>query len=822
MISHYLLTLYRSLSRHRLYAAINILGLAVGIAVFLVLFLDVRFETSFERWIPGAERLYVTRTSGGVFGSMVYTEGALLDDLRHDFPKLEGARSWDVDARIVQGDHVNLEGVRRVDPNFLQLVPLPVAAGETMGALDRPDNILISEKKAKLYFGGANPIGQRLTLRFDNADHAYRVAAVLKDAPAATDSDLDFDMLVPLTPEMKASNPDWRGKIQFQVLTILNLRTPTEVSAVNRDIARLLAPNASDPKGEWPMIPHVKAIPLLALHLAQPVAAARVAAFGAVGLLTLVLAAVNYVNLATARAALRAREVALRKVLGATSSALLVQFMAEAIAIAALGALIGLALCELTLPLVNAAGGLSLKMVYLGDQSILPIVLGVVLAVGIGAGVYPALVLARFQPALVLASVRTPGGGRAASRVREGLVMVQFAIAIAFTLAATVIVSQMAYLRRADLGFQRDGLLVASNIDNENISAAQRASLLTAWRSLPGVAGATMASVAPGVDKSMQALNYISPNDPNKSVLMYNVTVGPDFFQVYGTRLLAGRLLDLVHGGDFRRTPTLSTWPTEAERKAAKQAQDALPPPNVVINLTAMKKLGFRRARDAIGRHVGLSTASGGPTIVGVIQDIRLQDPHATVSQTQYTGEAGDIGSATAVVRYTDADPNLVLARMRAAWRRIVPNVPFDAAPDQTTLETYYRTDDRTGRLLTIVSVLAVLIGCVGLYGLASFNTARRVKEIGIRKTLGASTSDILKLLVGQFLRPVAIANLFAWPLAWWAMTGYLSGFDQRIALTPVYFLAATALTLLIAVATVGGQAYAVARAEPARALRHE
>jgi putative ABC transport system permease protein len=159
---------------------------------------------------------------------------------------------------------------------------------------------------------------------------------------------------------------------------------------------------------------------------------------------------------------------------------------------------------------------------------------------------------------------------------------------------------------------------------------------------------------------------------------------------------------------------------------------------------------------------------------------------------------------------------------MREAWRRIVPNVPFDVAPDQTTLETYYRTDDRTGRLLTIVSALAVLIGCIGLYGLASFNTARRVKEIGIRKTLGASTSDILKLLVGQFLRPVVLANLIAWPLAWWALSAYLAGFEQRVALTPAYFLAPTALTLLIAVATVAGQAYAVARAEPAKALRHE
>jgi putative ABC transport system permease protein len=822
MLSHYLLTLYRSLTRHRLYAAINVLGLAVGIAVFLVLFLDVRFETSFERWIPGVDHLYTTRTSGGAFPAMTATEGALLDDLHHDFPKLEGARALNIQARIVQTDHINTEGVYSVDPTFFRLIDLPFTAGDKVHALDRPDNILISQKKAKLYFGDANPIGQRLNLKFDNADHAYRVAAVLKDAPAATDADLHFDMLVPLTPQMIAANPYWRGKLVLQAKTFLRLKTPGEVKAVGQDIERLLSPNASDPKDEQSMIPHFHLFPVLALHLAEPAAAARVAALGAVGLLTLLLAAVNYVNLATARAAVRAREVAIRKVMGATGGALLIQFTAEALAMAALSALIGLALCELTLPLVNAAGGLDLKIVYAGKDSILPAVICGVLAVGLGAGVYPALVLTRFQPALVLASVRTPGGGRGASRVREGLVLVQFAIAIAFTIAAAVIVSQIAYLRRADLGFQREGLLVSSNFDDENISAAQRASLLTAWRGVPGVVGATMADIAPGVDKMTRVMTAAAFDDPNRHLNLYMVSVAQDFFQVYRIHLLAGRLLDPAHGGDFLTTPKQSPWPTPAELGAAEKAMQAQPPPNIVINLTAAKALGFHQPRDAIGKRLGGSSSDRGITIVGVIADIRLRDPHAQVTPTDYDGEAGDITPAVAVVRYSDADPKLVLARLRMVWSRIVPNVPFDMAPDQTTLETYYRSDDRNGRLLTTVSILAVLIGCVGLYGLASFNTARRVKEIGIRKTLGASTSDILKLLIGQFLRPVVLANLIAWPLAWWAMRGYLNGFDQRISLTPAYFLAASALTLLIAMLTVAAQAYAVARAEPAKALRHE
>jgi putative ABC transport system permease protein len=205
-----------------------------------------------------------------------------------------------------------------------------------------------------------------------------------------------------------------------------------------------------------------------------------------------------------------------------------------------------------------------------------------------------------------------------------------------------------------------------------------------------------------------------------------------------------------------------------------------------------------------------------------VVDDLRFLSPRIPVKGTVYFGDLWDFSSAGAGVRYAASNPQTVMDEMAKTWRSIAPNVPFRAKTIEQNLEQYYAKDDHQGHLFTIAAVLAVLIGCVGLYGLASFNTARRVKEIGIRKTLGASTGDILKLLVGQFLRPVVIANLFAWPLAWWAMSGYLSGFDQRIALTPAYFLAATALTLLIAVATVAGQAYAVARAEPAKALRHE
>jgi putative ABC transport system permease protein len=485
--------------------------------------------------------------------------------------------------------------------------------------------------------------------------------------------------------------------------------------------------------------------------------------------------------------------------------------MAEAICTAALGALLGVALCELALPLVNAAGGLSLKLDYVQDPALLLAILMTVAIIGLGAGAYPALVLSRFQPAGVLASAKTPGGGRVGARVREGLVVLQFAVAIAFTIATAVIVTQTNYIRRADLGFPRDGLIVVSSFDDSEVTAAQRASLLTAWRALPGVIAAARSDIAPGFQETSNTNSYRRPGQAAEVHDIAEVSIGPDFFQTYGAHLVAGRFPDAAHGEDF-----ILPKPDDPTTVAPSHG-----PRSVVLNRSAVKSLGFSSPQAAIDQII-IGETNRPRRIIGVVDDVRFLSPKLPVKATVYFGDLTDFSSAAAGVRYAASNPQTVMDAMAKTWRSIAPNVPFRAKTIEQNLEQYYAKDDHQGRLFTIAAVLAVLIGCVGLYGLASFNTARRVKEIGIRKTLGASTGDILKLLVGQFLRPVVIANLFAWPLAWWAMTNYLSGFDQRIALTPVYFLAATALTLLIAVATVAGQAYAVARAEPARALRHE
>jgi len=821
MLGHYLLTLYRSLSRHRLYAAINVLGLAVGIAVFLVLFLDVRFETSFERWIPNASQIYTIRTTGqgplAGLGAFNRTMGGLLDELRADYPQLIGTRIWDDGGTVRQGDKITGEQIEKVDPTFFQVFDLPLVAGDKAALLTRPDDLVLSQSKAKQYFGDIDPIGRKIAVVYDGEFHLLRVVGVVKDPPKSTD--FSFDLIIPLRVPTPAQDPAWRGWGDVELSTYLRIKTPDQARALDANFDRFVDVHAAHDIGPnahkvW----RERTLPLLGEHLVERADATVVAALGGVGLLTLLLAAVNYVNLATARAGLRAREVAVRKVMGATVPALIGQFMAEALATAALGALFGLALCELALPLVNAAGGLSLKLDYLGDPSLPEAVLLVVVLVGLGAGLYPAMILARYQPAAVLASAKTPGGGRIGGRVREGLVVFQFSVAIAFTIATAVIVSQTSYLRHADIGFNRAGLIVIDSFDDSEVSPAERANLLDVWRTRPGVISVTSADIAPGVDESTSNGNFKRPGQPGDGPTLGVVKAGPDFFQTYNAHLLAGRLPDRAHSADY---PELLPSGRDANKALAAHQ----PAPNVVLNASAVRTLGFASPVDAVGKTVSVGVDNGAftpLTVIGVVADIRFRSPRSRVPPTLYFGKSGNVRAGTATVRYSGADPHAVINELAADWRRIAPTDPFRAEPIDQNLDHYYAKDDHQGHLFTIGAVLAVLIGCVGLYGLASFNTARRVKEIGIRKTLGASTADILKLLVGQFLRPVVIANLFAWPLAWWAMNGYLSGFDQRISLSPAYFVAATALTLLIAVATVAGQAYAVARAEPAKALRHE
>ncbi|MES3101247.1 ABC transporter permease [Sphingomonas faeni] len=793
------LTLYRSLTRHRLYAILNIGGLALGIAVFLVLMLFVRFETNYDRVLPGWERVWTIERTIQFPGNpevQIPSSPTLSGQLAAAFPDLVAARMTSYDtATVLTGNTSTTRKLALVDHDYFRIFPFPVIEGNTASTLARPDGIVVTQSVAEAYFGRTSALGRTLAVAIDGKARVYRVGAVIADLPKNQTYASVLFAAIPaeLTDDSRSTS---NGVVTFLAL-------PDAAADRIGAFMRRHPDPGFNPEARQFLKEGI--VPLSGRHLAGQGVGTVVAVLGGVGIVALLLAVVNYVNLATARAGLRAREIAMRKVVGATRRMLIGQLLGEALAAVTLAALIGLALAEIALPFVNAIGGTDLSIAYWGAGSILPPLVAMTVLVTLLAGFYPAFVISRFQAAGVLAAARTPGGDRAGARLRKALVVTQFGIAVALMIGTAVLFAQTRHVQQADIGFGRDGLIMMSGYGDPALDPGQRARLVDAMRQTRGVAGITTSGVVPG-GGTFAIAKMKRAGATGEPPMIVQATVGEHFFDTYRARLLAGRVFD-----PDRFALDIGNGDTGRKALAGRVA-------NIMLNRTAARRLGFTRADEAIGQIVSLD--SGTVRIVGVIADMRFGSPRDPVEAFAYSYRPGGGYGAIVVIR-TSVDPTVVLERLETAWRRVAPAVPPAATTvDQKLYESFYRQDVQRSRLFSTGAVLAVAIGCLGLYGLAAFDTMRRVKEIGIRKVLGASTSVVMRLLLVQFLKPVLLANVIAWPIAWFAMSHWLSGFDDRIPLSPVYFVAASALALAIAAATVASQAWRVARAEPARALR--
>jgi putative ABC transport system permease protein len=806
-----LISFWRSLTRHRLYAALNIGGLALGIAVFLVLALYVRFETSFEHWLPGHQQVYLieSRTNDDLNSvrARESTPVAAWTAIHADLPDIIGTRIVGKDAAVVKGGVGIRERIGLVDPNVFDVFRIKAIDGVLPARFDDPTSIVITKRTATKYFGSGSPIGAQLAVSYGGKHYAYRVAAVIDDLPDNTR--LDSDLIAPLVISQDRADPFYPDNHQWNYggpETYVRLPDPASVTRLAAALPGIVARHVNtETPGNDNFALTLSLWKLDDAHFRTPGALLMVTTLGIIGLLTLIVAIVNYVNLATARAGLRAREVGMRKVLGADRATLLRHFIGEAVATTLIAAVFGLALAELGVPLVNAATGLELSIRYTGFDGVLLPLLVLAVVIGMVSGLYPAVILSRVPAAAVLASARSPGGGRAGARIREGLVVFQFAVTIALIVGTMVLVAQTRHVRETDVGYDRDRLLLVRSFGSDSLDAAQRESLLHRFAALPNARGVSVGTSVPGRGLFTSTTSYPIPGMPGPGPSIERYDIMPGYFEVLGAKLIAGRAFDPSRPADINPD------------KPGVEGSERLPA-NMIINRSAVRAFHFASPQAAIGKTVGRETPR---TIIGVIENMRVNSPRDKISPTGYMFNLRPPSLSVALIRFRgEAKPFTEAAR--DAWRREVPAIPFNASTTIQALDKLYKADDRMANLFAIGAGLAVAIGCVGLWGLASFTTARRVREIGIRKVLGASSADVVKLLVGQFLRPVLIANLLAWPLAYVAMRAWLAGFDDRIALSPLYFLAASALALVIAIATVLSQSIRASRATPAWALRHE
>jgi putative ABC transport system permease protein len=835
MWRNYLTVGLRALTKNKTYAFINIFGLAVGLAACLALLIYVRYEQSYDKWLPNHENVYQLQTyyapgDSGEALEMQMAAYAAGTALERDFPQVERRVYVLGSAPIVirEGEAFEVEDARMVDAPFFDIFQFPFLRGDPHTALAQLGSVVLSRSEAQRLFGGEDPLGKTLTLDMRGTLSDHRVTGVFEDLPK--DSHMRFNMLVRFDPAAHfADSPAFLTSFGWQSGWVyVQLRPGTDPETIHAQMPAWERRNIPDDEADGVRTnigdqQEYRLVNVADVHLGRAQESGMtpgnnrgtILTFSIVALLILGMACVNFTNLATARASQRAREVALRKVLGASRRQLIVQFMSEATILVALSMLLALALLELLLPALSAFLDADLQIRYFGEGGLALPIVALVLVVGAAGGLYPAFYLTRYQPAAVLKANKSSAEPAGSGRLRGALVVAQFAVSIGLIICTAVVYAQTVYARSADPGFRRDGLIQLNYIGARRL-AEQREALVAEMLRVPGVTSVSRTGIGISTPNTITTDVWL-PGRP-QPVEIGSYAVDARFFETMGVDPVAGRLFDANRPGD-----DTTVDPQNQEEGIRTIVARGV---NVVINELAARRLGFSDPRDAVGQNLRASLYSSSQygltpiTIIGVVKDSRFRTVRNSIEPIVFRYSRG--AHAWAVVRYENADPVAVRAGLEQVWRRLAPEVPFDADFSEDIVAELYNAETARAQTFAAFALLAVAIACMGLFGLAAFTAERRTKEIGIRKVFGARARDIVRLLVWQFAKPVVLANLIAWPVAWWLMRDWLNTFDARIDLGPGPFLLAGLLAFAIAVGTIAGHALKVSRANPIHALRYE
>ena len=826
MFKNYLTVAIRSLAKNRLYAAINIFGLAVGLASCILIVLFVRDELSYDKWLKDSDRIYRVEVRFDIPGRSPMigqsSPGPALPALKKDFSEIE-AGTWVMRSSPVvkRGADVFREDFLLVEPSFFGVLDLPLAAGDRASALSDVTSVLVSESMARKYFGAASPLGQVLPATFNFGDRDLKVSGVFKDLP--TNSHIKADFIGRLNEADYDKNPGvLREWTSTNVLTYVKLKTGADVDAIRRALPAFEKRNVPNftMGGQDLVVSELMKLSLkkvtdIHLHsegfngMKPGGSVATVATFSAIAVMILLIACINFTNLATARASQRAREVALRKVLGAKRRQLIVQFLSESVLTAMIALSVALVMVQGALPSYNSVLDKKLALDFAGAGGLLLAAFALICLVGVVAGLYPALYLSGFMPSRILKANKS-AAAEGSGRLRMALVVLQFAMSIGLMVCTAVVYAQTLYAKTTNLGYDQSNLLV---VRSNNRPEAERVmdTLRREVVKVPGVRMAALSSDVPADGNSSNGLFEIPGKPSPEPLLLQQRNIDYGFFATYKVPLLAGRALDEDHSGD--------DTPLKADDRVAHGA-------NIMINSRALRRLGFASPEAAIGQHLN-AMAGETPsdkrtmdvTIVGVVGDIYYESVRVDVEPTFFQ-HLRPFGVMT--VRYDGVPGPVVRDAIGKVWHDLAPASPYRVQFMDTMVAEQYRAEDAAFKIFAVFAGLAIVIACLGLYGLAAFTAARSTKEIGIRKVLGARIRDLVRLLVWDFSKPVLIANLIAWPAAWFLMRDWLNGFQFRIDLNPMVFAVAGFAALLIAWVTVAGHAARAARANPIRALRYE
>jgi len=806
MLRNYLITALRNLKRHAGHTAINVLGLAVGLAACLLIGRYVADEWRRDRFHANADRIVrVSSKIDQTSGDKVHLSTApapLVPTLKAEVPFVENAvRLTDANYLLRhETTQIQVESLFYADPSFFDVFSFELVRGDPATALNAPHTIVLTESLAARLFGTEAPTGQTLTA---GDGQALTVTGIVADPPST--SHLQFEALVSMATRQAANAKSFGNWAEVTFWTYVLLAPEAATDTFETQLDEVVTRHAAERFAAYNATLDFTVTPLLDVYLHEagmnPIgptgdpAALRVMLL--IALFILLIAGINFVNLATARSVGRAREVGVRKTLGAARGALVGQFLAEAVLTALLALGLALVLARTALPLFHTLAGTTLAGGLVPSASVTVTLMVAAIGVGLLAGSYPALVLAGHEPARVLrgSSNTSPEG----QTLRKGLIVGQFSIAIALIAGAGIVHQQLRFVQSRDLGFAAEQLVVLDYDSDVRINR-QRSTVKREMVELPGVEAAAASRHVPGNELEVTPLSVETPDGSTLRTKAYRYVVDFDFFATYDIDLVAGRTFSAIFARDS----------TEA----------------IILNEAATAHFGYTDPADAVGAHVSLDVGKDAPRymIVGVVENFHYGSLRERIEPLIALPPDAPNASSPRFLTLRVQTEHLAetIAVVEDQWVAMAPHRPFEARFFDDAFARFYEQDRRVRGLVGVFAGLAIFTACLGLFGLATLTVQQRTKEIGIRKALGATAASLTALLSRDFAKLVGVAFAVAVPIAYLGMSRWLEGFAYRIDLGAGVFVAAGALALVVALGTVGVQAWRAARLDPTKALRSE
>jgi len=765
-------------------------------ACCLLILIYVLHELSYDSYHKDVERIYRihvdirTQTANRVFALVSPT---VAPAIKTDYPQVEhAARILRSSARLVKREEKSFYEGRfmYVDQELLDIFTIPFIQGNPQEALTRPNTLVISQRMAHKYFGSSNPLGKTLKI---NA-REFEITGVVANSPENTH--MKYNLIASL--ETLADWNEMTNWYSTMFFTYIKLKPEVNVEKFSQEISRIADKYVGETLKSWGSLHHYSLQPISSIHLhshcsyeAEPPGnPTYIYIFSFVGLFILLIACLNFMNLSTARAANRAKEVGLRKVVGAQKLQLIGQFLGESLLVAFLSLGLAMVTARFAIPLLNNLTGVSLSFDELLKPGVLSSLIGGAILVGLAAGLYPAFVLSAFRPALTLK--RSMGTGVRSVAMRTVLVVFQFAISVVLIIGTVTMYRQFNFMKNQYLGFEKEQKLVLPLRGGINIQKNFE-SVKDVFSKHPSITGTTVSSSVPGRGVSNFGIRLVGEDDP-KNQSMYHMYFDDDFIPNYGIEIVAGRAFQKGMSTDFMGA--------------------------FLINEAAVKAFGWSSPEEALGKRLQTGHGRRINPVIGVTKDFHYRGLQSKVEPLVMEFLPWTFRFITLSIDITNLKETL--AFVEPQWKAVFPNHPFEHFFLDTDFDRQYDADEQVGRVFGIFTFLGLFIACLGLLGLASFTAESRTKEIGIRKVLGSSVTGIVLMLSKQFTKWVLVANLIAWPIAYYFMDKWLQNFAYRIRPDILTFALSGILVLAIALLTVSFQSTKAATANPVDSLRYE